>query len=139
MRPLRALAAGEGGGPIDLTVAPCSAEGFLDPADLVAAVRPETVMITLNHASNVCGSLLPVPQAGEVARQPGCLPLVDVAQTASAYRTDMEAGGMDLLAFTGHLALCGPMGTGGLVIGERVGLEPLIPLKRGGTGSRSER
>ena len=63
---------------------------------------------------------------------------MDAAQTAGAYPIDMEADRIDLLAFTGHKGLCGPTGTGGLVIGERVDLERLAPLKRGGTGSRSE-
>jgi cysteine desulfurase family protein len=139
MRPLRALAAGQGGGPIELTVVPCSAEGFLDPKALESAVRPETVIIALNHASNVCGSLLPVREAGIIARRHGCLLLADVAQSAGAYPIDVEAEGIDFLAFTGHKALGGPMGTGGVVVGERVDLGRLAPLKRGGTGSRSER
>ena len=138
MRPLRALAAGQQGGPIDLTVVPCSAEGFLRPEDLKAALRPNTSMIALTHASNVCGSLLPVREAGAIARQHDCLLLVDAAQTAGVYPIDMEADRIDLLAFTGHKGLGGPTGTGGLVIGERVTLDRLAPLKRGGTGSRSE-
>jgi cysteine desulfurase family protein len=138
MRPLRALAEGVGGGPIGLTVVPCSPDGFLDPADLEAALRPETVLIALNHASNVCGSLLPVREAGKIARRHGCLLLVDAAQTAGAYPIDVATDRIDLLAFTGHKALGGPMGTGGLVIGERVNLKRLEPLKRGGTGSKSE-
>ncbi|MFC2036391.1 aminotransferase class V-fold PLP-dependent enzyme [Chloroflexota bacterium] len=139
MRPLRALAAGQGDGAIQLTVVDCSPQGFLAPADLEAALRPETAMIVLNHASNVCGSLLPVPEAGAIARRHGCLLLVDAAQTAGAYPIDMEADRIDLLAFTGHKALGGPTGTGGLIIGPRVDLDRLVPLKRGGTGSRSER
>ena len=139
MRPLRALAAGSNNGAIELSVVPCDKQGFLDPADLEGALRPETVMIVLNHASNVCGSLLPVRAAAVLARRHGCLLLVDAAQTAGAYPIDMEADGIDLLAFTGHKALGGPMGTGGLIIGHRVDLERLVPLKRGGTGSRSER
>jgi cysteine desulfurase/selenocysteine lyase len=138
MRPLRALAGGQGDEAIDLTVVPCSPEGFLEAADLEAAMRPETQMIVLNHASNVCGSLLPVREAGSLARRHGCLLLVDAAQTAGAFPIDMEADQIDLFAFTGHKALGGPMGTGGLIIGERVDLERLVPLKRGGTGSRSE-
>jgi cysteine desulfurase/selenocysteine lyase len=140
MRPLRAMAS-EGGlcnGAIELTVVPCSSQGFLDVGDLEAAMRPETVMIVLNHGSNVCGSLLPVREAGAIARRHGCLLLVDAAQTAGAYPIDMQADQIDLLAFTGHKALGGPMGTGGLIIGERVDLDRLVPLKRGGTGSRSE-
>ncbi|MFC2029877.1 aminotransferase class V-fold PLP-dependent enzyme, partial [Chloroflexota bacterium] len=139
MRPLRALAAGAGDGAIDLSIVPCSAEGFLDPADLESAICPETAMVVLNHASNVCGTLLPVRQAGVIARRHGCLLLVDTAQTAGAHPIDMVADQIDLLAFTGHKALCGPMGTGGLIIGDRVDVDRLAPLKRGGTGSRSER
>lgn len=140
MRPLRAMvtAAGQGTNGIELTVVSCSLEGFLDPADLEAAIRPETAMIVLNHGSNVCGSLLPVREAGEIARRHGCLLLVDTAQTAGAYPLDMQADQIDLLAFTGHKALGGPMGTGGLIIGERVDLDRFVPLKQGGTGSRSE-
>ena len=138
MRPLRALAAGFCGGRIELTVVPCSKEGFLDLSELEAAIRPNTVLLALNHGSNVCGSLLPVREAGAIARHHGCLLLVDAAQTAGAYPMDMEADNIDLLAFTGHKALGGPMGTGGLIIGDRVDLSRLNPIKRGGTGSRSE-
>jgi cysteine desulfurase/selenocysteine lyase len=140
MRPLRAMASEDwqGEGAIELTIVPCSPQGSLDVGEFEAAVRPETVMIVLNHGSNVCGSLLPVQEAGAIARRHGCLLLVDAAQTAGAYPMDMQADQIDLLAFTGHKALGGPMGTGGLIIGERVDLDRLAPLKRGGTGSRSE-
>ena len=138
MRPLRALVAADGHRAIELTIATCSEAGFLDPADLEAALQPNTAMIVLNHASNVCGSLLPIREAGAIARRHNCLLLVDVAQTAGALPIDMKKDNIDLLAFTGHKALGGPMGTGGLIIGERVDLSRLVPLKRGGTGSRSE-
>jgi len=134
MRPLRALER-EG---VELTVVACSPEGFLDPADVEAAIRPNTVMVALNHGSNVVGSLLPVAEAGHICRQRDLLLLVDAAQTAGVYPIDVEADHIDLLGFTGHKALCGPMGTGGLYIGPRVDLGRFEPLKRGGTGSRSE-
>jgi cysteine desulfurase/selenocysteine lyase len=134
MRPLRAL---ERKG-VELTVVACSPEGFLDPAHMEAAIQPNTVMVVLNHGSNVVGSLLPVAEAGRICRQHDLLLLVDAAQTAGAYPIDVEADHIDLLGFTGHKALCGPMGTGGLYIGPRVDLERFEPLKRGGTGSRSE-
>ena len=133
MRPLRSL---ERQG-VELTVAQCSPAGFLDPADIEAAVRPNTVMIALNHASNVVGTLLPVAEAGEIARRHGLLLLVDAAQTGGAYPTDVQSDAIDLLAFTGHKSLYGPMGTGGLIVGERVKAKQMAPLKRGGTGSRS--
>jgi len=134
MRPLRAL---EGRG-VELSVVPCSPEGFLDPDDLRRAIRPNTVMFVLNHASNVVGTLLPIAEAGRIAREHGLLLLVDAAQSAGAYPIDMESDCIDLLAFTGHKSLYGPMGSGGLILGERVDAERLEPLKRGGTGSRSE-
>jgi len=136
MRPLRAL---ERQG-VELTVVQCTSAGFLDPADVAAAaIRPHTALIALNHASNVVGTLLPVAEVGRIAREHDVLLLVDAAQTAGAYPIHVQADGIDLLAFTGHKSLYGPMGTGGLVIGERVDVSRLEPLKRGGTGSRSER
>ncbi len=136
MRPLRAL--GERGS-VEVHVVPCSSEGVLDPDDLRRAVKAHTKMIVLNHASNVVGSLLPIAEAGEIARAHDVLLLVDAAQTAGAYPLDMKALGIDLLAFTGHKALFGPQGTGGLCIGQRVPVNDLQPLKQGGTGSLSER
>jgi cysteine desulfurase family protein len=135
MRPLRAL---EEQGVVEVEAVPCSSEGFLDPADLEAAIGPHTRMIALNHGSNVVGSLLPVAEAGEIARAYDVLLLVDAAQTAGAYHLDMKAMQVDLLAFTGHKTLFGPQGTGGLCIGERVDVDDLQPLKQGGTGSRSD-
>jgi len=135
MRPLRAL---ERDRSVNVDVIHCSSEGFLDPADLESAVRADTRMIVLNHASNVVGSLLPVADAGRIAREHDVLLMVDAAQTAGAYPIDMEAMHIDLLAFSGHKALYGPQGTGGLCIGERVSAEEMDPVKRGGTGSRSE-
>jgi cysteine desulfurase family protein len=134
MRPLRALEA-EG---VEVTVARGSPRGELDPADVEAALRPNTRLLACNHASNVIGTLLPVAEIGAIARRHGLLCLVDVAQTAGAVPLDLAEVPIDLLAFTGHKSLYGPPGTGGLVIGERVPVGDLEPLHRGGTGSRSE-
>jgi len=135
MRPLRAL---ERARSVGVDIVPCSSEGFLDPDDLESSIRSDTRMIVLNHASNVVGSLLPVADAGHMARDHDVLLLVDAAQTAGAHPLDMEAMQIDLLAFTGHKALFGPQGTGGLCVGQRVVESQICPLKQGGTGSRSE-
>ena len=135
MRPLRHL---EKRG-VAVTVVACSAEGFLNPADVESAIRPNTALIALNHASNVTGTLLPVGEVGEIARSRNLLLLADVAQTAGAYPIDMQADNIDLLAFTGHKSLYGPTGTGGLILGACVDESKLTTLKQGGTGSRSER
>ncbi|MFC2015419.1 aminotransferase class V-fold PLP-dependent enzyme [Chloroflexota bacterium] len=134
MRPLRAL---EDGG-VEVAVVSCSPQGVLDPAGVEAAIQPNTRLVALNHASNVVGTLLPVDEVGALCRRRDLLLLVDAAQTGGAYPLDMQADQIDLLGFTGHKSLGGPMGTGGLIMGERVDETQMEPLIRGGTGSRSE-
>ena len=134
MRPLRAL---ERSG-VQVTVVGCSPQGILDPAGVEAAIRANTRLVAVNHASNVVGTLLPVAEVGTICRARGLLLLVDAAQTGGAYPVDVEADRIDLLGFTGHKSLGGPMGTGGLIVGARVDETQIEPLLRGGTGSRSE-
>jgi len=134
MRPLRAL---EKTG-VEITVVACSDQGFLDPDDVRKSIRGNTKLIGITHASNVVGTLLPVAEVGKIARDHGVILLVDAAQTAGAYPIDMEKDRIDLLAFSGHKSLYGPTGTGGLILGDRVDTARLDPLRRGGTGSRSE-
>jgi cysteine desulfurase / selenocysteine lyase len=132
MRPLRAL---ERDG-IRITVVPASSSGETDPDDIRKAIRSDTRLVAVNHASNVTGCIAPIREMGAVAREDDLLFLVDTAQSAGILSIDIQDDCIDLVAFTGHKSLYGPMGTGGLVIGERV--DPLLrPLKRGGTGSRS--
>ncbi len=133
MRPLRFLEK-EG---LQITILPCATEGFLEPLDAQKAIRKNTKMVILNHGSNVVGTLQPLAEFGETCRKHGILFLVDAAQSAGAFPIDIEGDKIDLLAFTGHKALFGPQGTGGLIIGDRVREEEMIPMKRGGTGSRS--
>ncbi|HEX9116551.1 MAG TPA: aminotransferase class V-fold PLP-dependent enzyme [Anaerolineae bacterium] len=132
MRPLRHL---EGEGTIAVTVVPCSRAGQLDPDDVRRALRPNTRLVVVLHASNVTGTLLPIREIGAIAQEAGVPFLVDASQTAGAYPIDVKADHIDALAFTGHKSLLGPTGTGGLYLRE--GLDP-PPLLHGGTGSRSE-
>jgi len=134
MRPLREL---EKRG-IELSIIPCSKEGMLDPQEVEKKVQSNTRMVALNHASNVTGTLLPLKEVALITKRHDLLLLLDAAQTAGAYPIDLEKDGIDLLAFTGHKSLYGPQGTGGLAIGERINEREMIPLKEGGTGSRSE-
>ncbi len=133
MRPLRIL---EKQG-IELTALPCSSTGELDPGDIAPALRPNTRAIYLTSASNVTGTLMPLMEVGKIARKNNLIFCVDAAQCAGSFPLNVEELEIDLLAFTGHKALYGPQGTGGLYI--RKGLEDQIrPLMTGGTGSRSE-
>jgi len=134
MRPLRHL---ESTG-IRVTVVPCSGDGRLNPEAVERAIGRNTVLLCINHASNVMGTIAPVAEIGAIARSRGVLLLVDAAQTAGVLPIDMPAQKIDLLAFAGHKGLLGPQGTGGLCLGDRVDPGRLRPLRRGGTGSHSE-
>jgi cysteine desulfurase/selenocysteine lyase len=134
MRPLRALQPRG----ISISIAPCQRDGTLDPDVIQKYVRPQTRLIVANHASNVCGTVLPIREIGAVARQRRVPFLVDAAQTAGCWPIDIRADNVDLLAFTGHKGLLGPTGTGGLVLSDDFDADLLGPLVYGGTGSRSE-
>jgi len=77
---------------------------------------------------------MPISELAALAQEEGVLYLIDASQTAGSIPIDVQDLGVDLLAFTGHKALHGPTGTGGLYIREGIRLAPLI---RGGTGSDS--
>ena len=133
MRPLRAMEARA----IGITVVPCDSDGLIDPLNIVKAIKKNTKAIYITNASNVTGTVMPISDIGRIAREHGLVLCVDAAQTAGCYPIDVAEMNIDLLAFTGHKALLGPSGTGGLYIRE--GLENTIePLCVGGTGSRSE-
>ncbi|KFO66277.1 cysteine desulfurase [Smithella sp. SCADC] len=133
MRPLRAMEARG----VAITVVPCAIDGLIDPEDIVKAIKKNTKAIFITNASNVTGTVMPVSDIGRITREHGLVLCVDAAQTAGCYPIDVAEMNVDLLAFTGHKALFGPSGTGGLYIRE--GLEKSIePICVGGTGSRSE-
>ena len=119
---------------VEMTAAPCAPDGTLDPAAVESALQPNTRLIAMLHASNVLGTLLPIADVGEIAHRHGALLLVDAAQTAGAYPIDMQAMGIDLLAFAGHKGTYGPHGTGGLVVRPGIELETWV---EGGSGIQS--
>ena len=133
LRPLRFL---EGRG-VAVTRVPCAGDGTLDPDDVARSITAQTKLIVLGHASNVVGTLCPIAEIGRLAEERGLLFCVDAAQSAGVCPIDLGAMRVDLLAFTGHKALYGPQGTGGLCIGERA-RGRLCPLMYGGTGSASD-
>ena len=135
-RPLKRLERERG---IEITPVQCASDGTLNPpfvprGDLADVIKPNTKLIAVLHASNVVGTIMPIKEIGEVAKEKRIPLLVDAAQTAGVYPIDVEELGIDMLAFTGHKGLLGPQGTGGLYIREGIELEP---LKEGGTGGES--
>ncbi len=131
LRPLREL---ERMGVITLTLVPFDGDGYVDPDAVAAALRPDTRLAVLTHASNVLGTVQDVAAVSARCRERDVPVLLDAAQSAGSIPVDMAALGVDLMAFTGHKGLLGPMGTGGLIVAPGVDVEP---SRWGGTGVRS--
>ncbi len=119
---------------ISLTKVRCAPDGSLEPGEIKKAVRINTRVIVVTHASNVSGTVMPVREIGELVRGKGLVFIVDAAQSAGILDIDVQDMNIDLLALPGHKGLMGPPGTGVLYMGERVNLRP---FREGGTGSHS--
>jgi cysteine desulfurase / selenocysteine lyase len=134
LRPLRLLHEHSG---VDVSYVPCDGRGFVSPDDVRAALRPQTRLVAVIHASNVTGALQPIEEIGRIVRAHGATFLVDAAQSLGHVPLDVSSLEVDLLAAPGHKGLLGPLGTGVLYI--RPGVERrLEPLRSGGTGTRSD-
>ena len=130
-RPLNQL---EKQGVITLTRLPANGNHQIDPDAVVGAFTPSTRLVAMTHASNVTGTIQDIGAIGPAVRERDAYFLVDASQSAGAVPINIERDCLDLLAFTGHKALQGPTGTGGLVVGERV---EVSPWREGGTGGDS--
>jgi cysteine desulfurase family protein len=132
MRPLAHL----GAGGVELAVAEARPTGTVPPEAVIRAVKPNTRLVAVTHASNVTGAVNDIGAIGRFCSERGIPFLVDAAQTAGVVPIDVERDRVDLLAFSGHKGLLGPQGTGALYARDGGALEPLM---RGGTGSLSDR
>jgi len=133
LRPLREL---ESHG-VQVDRVPCNVRGYVSPDDIRAAMKPNTKLVAVTHASNVTGTVQPVAEIARIAHERDALLLVDAAQTLGYLPVHVGELGIDLLAAPGHKGLLGPLGTGLLYI--RPGLEErLVTLRQGGTGTQSD-
>ena len=122
---------------VEYTRINCDIQGRLNPIDVLNSVKENTKAVIMTHASNVCGTILPISEVGEICRQNNIKFILDSAQTAGTVGIDMDRMNIDALAFTGHKSLLGPQGIGGFIITDEMAdiMEPLIS---GGTGSMSD-
>ena len=118
----------------EISVAKADDEGYVSSEEIEKLINPNTKLIVVTHASNVCGTIEPVKEIARIARKRGILFLLDASQSAGILDINMEKDGIDFLAAPGHKALYGPMGTGILLINSSYNLSPLV---YGGTGSYS--
>lgn len=132
IRPLRQL---EQTG-VEVTLIPCNTDGRLYANTISRYLKPNSKAVVMTHASNVCGTILPIREVAKVCQEYGVRLIVDCAQTGGVLRINMKEWGIDALAFAGHKGLLGPQGTGGFIIKDDFACE-LTPLISGGTGSIS--
>lgn len=122
---------------VSYDVIPVDRQGNLNTEAAEALVRPNTKAVIASHASNVCGTVVPIEELGELCRRRHLFFVVDTAQTAGTLKIDMPGSKIDLMAFAGHKGLLGPQGVGGFLISEELDRE-MEPLLAGGTGSQSD-
>ena len=115
---------------------PCRTDGSMILEKVEELIRPETKAIVTLHASNVCGTRMPLDALGEICQRHQLYFVVDSAQTAGIVPINMDKMHIDALACTGHKGLRGPQGTGGFLVSQELA-EQMEPLISGGTGSVS--
>jgi cysteine desulfurase len=121
-----------------LTEVPVGADGLVDPAAVGAALRADTLLVSVMHANNEIGTVNPIGEIGALCRERGILFHTDAAQSAGKIPLDVARMHVDLLSISAH-KVYGPKGIGALYVRRgdpQVRLEPLI---RGGGHERGLR
>ncbi|WP_312699452.1 cysteine desulfurase NifS [Sedimentibacter sp.] len=109
--------------------------GMIDPEQLKEAITPETMLISIMYANNEIGTIQPIEQIGEIARENGVLLHVDAVQAMGAVKIDVKKQHIDLLSMSAH-KLGGPKGIGGMYIRKGVKIDNFI---HGGGQERGKR
>lgn len=133
MRPLRQM---ETQG-VTWNAAQTDIEGTVSPESIEEQIKPNTKAVIVSHASNVCGTIVPIKEIGDICRRHHLFFVVDSAQSAGTLDVNMQECGIDFLTFTGHKGLLGPQGIGGFLISEKLDRK-MQPFVAGGTGSKSD-
>lgn len=131
LRPLNRLAAERG---VHVEHVGCDEFGRLDMEELERLVVSGTRAVIVTGVSNVTGNAVDVARVSRIAHAAGAVCIVDASQSAGIIPIDMAGQGLDVVCFTGHKALMGPQGTGGLAVAEGVDVRP---WNVGGTGVHS--
>jgi cysteine desulfurase / selenocysteine lyase len=121
-------------GIIDYDLVPFDDKGFIDPYQVIEALRPNTRLVIICHASNVLGTVQPVALVGAMCATRGVPVLLDTAQSAGQVPIEMSTWQVSAIAFTGHKSLMGPSGIGGLVCSPNLKINS---TRFGGTGVES--
>lgn len=108
----------------EVTYVPVDTQGCVDPESIVHEVRPDTILVSVMHANNEVGTIQPVAEIAEAARQGSVLIHTDAAQSCGKVGIDVRELGVDFLSIAGH-KMYAPQGIGALYIRRGVKIEPL--------------
>jgi len=119
---------------VTVSFVPFDKRGFVDPDDIAKAVGKRTRLVVVNHGSNVIGTIQPLSEIGGICKAADVIFAVDCSQTAGVVPINMKEMNVDVLAFTGHKAMMGSTGIGGMCVRKHVGIRQ---TRSGGTGVKS--
>jgi cysteine desulfurase len=108
-----------------ITYVPVDKYGLVDPEDIRRAITGETILITIMHANNEVGTIEPIVEIGDIARERGIIFHTDAAQSCGKIRVDVNELKVDLLTIAGH-KMYAPKGIGALFIRKGVQIDSLI-------------
>ena len=109
----------------EVTYLPVEKDGIVNSSDLEDAITDKTILITVMHANNEIGTIQPISELGEIARENKIYFHTDAVQSVGKIPVNVEELNVDMLSLSAH-KLYGPKGVGALYIKKGVRLEPII-------------